>query len=249
MNLEGCQVCVADSGRNGGPNLALVQELSRWQELGMDGCSLKHQKGKLWVGTAVHSTLECMLHKFYTCLCKSIWLWVVGAWGLICDTPRGSELSELCTCILRAIVGVEYLGNSMLWEHFFEQWHNFDSVALAGWKMSDEDHLWIEVSTYQVVDSFQSKDVHGTHLPWVGQSWHRSEGCCRILGLELGAGLTLLNCFFYGFVNAWPEDTSTCKQMGFGDSLDGTWRVVVASSPFLMEGWWGLLHIGQGHFQ
>ena len=29
-NLEGCQVIVADSGRNGGPNLALVQELSWW---------------------------------------------------------------------------------------------------------------------------------------------------------------------------------------------------------------------------
>ena len=28
-NLEGCWVSVANSGRNGGPNLALVQELSR----------------------------------------------------------------------------------------------------------------------------------------------------------------------------------------------------------------------------
>ena len=29
MNLEGCWVSVVNSGRNGGPNLALVQELSR----------------------------------------------------------------------------------------------------------------------------------------------------------------------------------------------------------------------------
>ena len=29
VNLEGCWVGVADSGRNGGPNVALVQELSR----------------------------------------------------------------------------------------------------------------------------------------------------------------------------------------------------------------------------
>ena len=28
-NLESCWISVADSGRNGGPNLALVQELSR----------------------------------------------------------------------------------------------------------------------------------------------------------------------------------------------------------------------------
>ena len=90
----------------------------------------------------------------------------------------------------------------------------------SGWmEMSDEDHLWIEVTTYQVVDSFQGKDVHGTHLPWVGWSWHRSEGCCSILGLETGAGLTLLNCFFYDSVYAWPEDTSTCKQLGIGGSL------------------------------
>ena len=107
----------------------------------------------------------------------------------------------------------------MLWEHFFEQWDNFDSVALARWKMSDEDPLWIEVAKYQVVNSFQSKDVCGAHLPWVGWSWHESEGCCSILGLEPGAGLTLPNCFFYGFVYAWPEDTSTCKQLGFGGSL------------------------------
>ena len=29
--------------------------------------------------------------------------------------------------------------------------------------------------------------------------------------------------------------------------LDGTGGVAVVSSPFLMEGWWGLLHVGQGH--
>ena len=219
MNLEGCQVSVANSGRNGGPNLVLVQELSRWWDLGINGCSLKHQKGKLWVGATVLSMLECMFHRFYTCLCKSIWLWVMGASGLLCDSPRGVELSELCTHILRAIVRAKYFGNSVLWEHFFEQQDNFDSVALAGWKMSDGDHLWIEVATYQVVDFFQGKDVYGAHLPWVGQSLCRSEGCCSILGLEPGAGLTLPNCFFYGFVYAWPEDTSMCKQLGLGDSL------------------------------
>ena len=153
-NLEGCQVGVADSGRNGGPNLALVQELSRWQELGIDGCSSECQKGELWVSTTVLSMLECMLHGFYTCLCKSIWLQVVRAWGLVCDTPRGTELSELCTHILRAMVRVEYFGNSMLQKCFFEQRDNFDSVALAGWKMLDEDHLWIEVATNQIVNSF-----------------------------------------------------------------------------------------------
>ena len=56
----------------GGPNLASVQELSKQWGLGIDGCSLEHQKGKLWVGTTVLSTLECMLHGFYTCLSESI---------------------------------------------------------------------------------------------------------------------------------------------------------------------------------
>ena len=88
MNLEGCQIGVANSGRNGGPNLALVQELSRWQELGINRCSSECQKGELWVSTTVLSTLECMLHGFYTCLCKSIWLQVVRAWGLMCDTQE-----------------------------------------------------------------------------------------------------------------------------------------------------------------
>ena len=146
--------------------------------------------------------LECMLHGFYTCLSKSFWLWVVRAWDLMCDTPRGAELGKLCTRILRAIVRAEYFGNSMLWQHLFEQWDNFDSVALARWKMSDEDHLWIEVTTHEVVGSFQGEAVCGAHLPLVGWSWHRSEGCCSILCLELGAGPTLPNCFFYGLVYA-----------------------------------------------
>ena len=29
MNLEGCWISVANSGRNGGPNLVLVQELRK----------------------------------------------------------------------------------------------------------------------------------------------------------------------------------------------------------------------------
>ena len=67
--------------------------------------------------------------------------------------------------------------------------------------------------------SFQGEDVCGAHLPWEGWSWHRSEGCCSILGLELGAGLTLPNCFFYCFVYTWPEDTSMYEQLGFCGSL------------------------------
>ena len=38
-------------------------------------------------------------------------------------------------------------------------------------------------------------------------------------GLEPGAGLTLMNNFFNGFVYTRPEDTSTYEQLGFGDSL------------------------------
>ena len=39
----------------------------------------------------------------------------------MCDTQRGAEFSELCTHILRVVVGAEYFGNSMLQEHLFEQ--------------------------------------------------------------------------------------------------------------------------------
>ena len=59
----------------------------------------------------------------------------------MCDTPRGAELGELCTHILRVIVGVEYFRNSVLQEHLFEQRDNFNSVALARWNVLDEDHL------------------------------------------------------------------------------------------------------------
>ena len=249
MNLESCWVSVADSGRNGGPNLSLVQELSRWWELGINGCSSEHQKGKLWISNTVLSTLECMLHRFYTCLIESIWLQVVWAWGLMCDTPRGAELSELCTCILWAIVRVESFRNSMLWEHLFEQWDDFDSVALARWEASDEDHLWIEVTAYEVVSSFQGEDVCGTHLPWAGWSWHRSEGCCSVLGLEHGCRSHIAKLLLL-----WPCLCPARRHIHKQTTvlwwlLDGIGGAVVGSSPFMMEGWWGLLHIGQGHLQ
>ena len=190
-----------------------------WWELSINCCSLECQEGELWISTAVLSTLECMLNWFHTCLCKSIWLWIVQALGLMGDTPRIAEISKLGTCILRTIVRVKDFWDSMLWEHFLEQWDDFDSVVLTRWKTLDEDHLWVEVTTYEVVDSFQGKDVSGTHLPWVGWSWCRCEGCCSILGLEPGVGLTLMNNFLHGFVYAGPEDTSTHEQLGFGDSL------------------------------
>ena len=62
MNLDGCWVSVADFGRDGNPKLALVQEISRYWELGIDWSSSECQEGKLWIGTTVLSMLECMLH-------------------------------------------------------------------------------------------------------------------------------------------------------------------------------------------
>ena len=171
------------------------------------------------------------------------------AWGLMGDTPRDAELSKLGTSILRIIVRAKDFWDSVLWEHFLEQWDNFGGVALARWETSDEDHLWVEVTTYEVVSSFQGKDVWGTHLPWVGQSWHRSEGCCSILSLELGASFTLVNNFFNGFVYTRPEHTSMHEQLGFGWFLDGTGVVGVLFSSFLKEEKWGLLNRGQDHLQ
>ena len=79
MNLKGCWVSVVDFCRNGGPKLVLVKELSRWWELGINWSNSECQEGKLQIGTTVLSTVEHMLHWFYTCLCKSIWLWIVQA--------------------------------------------------------------------------------------------------------------------------------------------------------------------------
>ena len=95
-----------------------------------------------------------------------------------------------------------------------------------------KDHLCIEVTAYEAVSSFHGKDVQGTHLPWAGWSWHKSEGCCSILGLKPGAGLTLMNNFFNGFVYTRPEDTFMHKQLGFGDSLMGlaSWCSILSLS-------------------
>ena len=70
------------------------------------------------------------------------------------DTPRSSEISELGTCIFQTIVRAKDFWDSVLWKHFLEQQDDFDGVALARWKMLDEDHLQVEVAAYEVVDSF-----------------------------------------------------------------------------------------------
>ena len=134
------------------------------------------------------------------------------------DTPRGEEISKQGTSVLRTIVRAKDFRDSVLWEHFCGQQDDFGGVALAWWEASDEDHLWVEVTIYDIVSSVQGKDVQDACLPWVGQSWWRSEGCHSILGLEPGAGLTLMDNFFNGFVYTGPENTSTCEQLGFGDS-------------------------------
>ena len=79
--------------------------------------------------------------------------------------------------------------------------------------MSNKDYLRVEVTHYQVVNSFLHEDICGTHLPWARWCGCRCEGCCSILALELGAGFTLADYFFDGFVGARPEETSTCEQL------------------------------------
>ena len=159
---------------------------------------------------------------------------IVWAWGLMGDTQRTAEISKLGTQVLRTIVRLKDFQDSMLWEHFLEQWDDFDGVALARWKTLDKDHLRVEVTTYEVVNSFQDKDVHGAHLPWVGWSWCRCEGCCSILGLEPGAGLTLMALFIPGqkihpcasnwaLVIPWWNWCSWCSILSL--SKGGTMRV------------------------
>ena len=44
-------------------------------------------------------------------------------------------------------------------------------------------------------------------------------GAAAFWAWNWGAGLTLMNNFFNGFVYTRPEDTSIHEQQGFGDSL------------------------------
>ena len=81
------------------------------------------------------------------------------------NTQRGAELSKLDTHILRTIVRAKDFWDSMLWEHFLEEQDDFGGVVLARSKASGEDHLLVEVTTYEVVSSFQGEDskVHICH--------------------------------------------------------------------------------------
>ena len=139
---------------------------------------------------------------------------------------------KLGTHILWAIVRVKDFGNAMLWKHLLQQWDNLVGIALAMWKMLNKDHLWVEVTHNQVINSFEHEDICGTHLPWVWWCGCRCERCCSILALESGAGFTLADYFLDGLVNAGLEETSMCEQLWFCYSLMELMQLMQDSLPF-----------------
>ena len=166
------------------------------------------------------------------CLSESVGLWVMWTWGFMWYAPRYTEVGKLGTRILWAIVRLKDFRDAMLWKHLFQQWDDLVGVALARWNMSNEDHLLVAVTHYQVVNSFEHEDICGTHLPWAWWCGCRCEGCCSILTLELGAGFTLADYFFDGLVDARPEETSMGKQLWLHYSLMELMQLMQDSLPF-----------------
>ena len=72
----------------------------------------------------------------------------------MCYAPRYTEVGKLGTHILWAIVGAEDFRDAMICKHLFQQQDNLVGIALAGWNTSNEDHLQVEITHYQVVNSF-----------------------------------------------------------------------------------------------
>ena len=72
----------------------------------------------------------------------------------MCYAPRYTEVGELGTCILWAIVRAKDFGDVMLCKHLFQQQDNLVGIALARWKRSNKDHLPVEIANYQVVNCF-----------------------------------------------------------------------------------------------
>ena len=77
----------------------------------------------------------------------------------MCYAPRYTEVSKLGTCILWAIVRAKDFRDAMLCKHLFQQQDNLVGIALARWKMLNEDYLGVEVAHYQVVNSFYSRHL------------------------------------------------------------------------------------------
>ena len=173
-----------------------------------------------------------MFGRLDTGLGKFIGLQVVQTWGFVWDAPSYTDVSKLGTHILWAIVRVKDFRDTMLWKHLFQQWDDLVGIALAGWKMLDKDHLWVEVTYNQVVNSFWHEDICGAHLPWVRWCGCRCEGCCSILALEPGAGLTLADYFSNGLVDAGPEETSMREQLWLHYSLTELMQLMQDSLPF-----------------
>ena len=107
---------------------------------------------------------ECMFHGLDACFSKSIGLWVMQTWGFRCDAPRCTEVGKLGTHILRAIVRAKDSRDAMLWKHLLQQWDDLVGITLARWKTLIQDHLQVEVTYNQVVNSFKCEDICGTHL-------------------------------------------------------------------------------------
>ena len=173
-----------------------------------------------------------MFERVDVCLSESVGLWVMQTWGFMCYAPRYTEVGKLGTCILWAIVRAKDSRDAMLWKHLLQQGDNLAGIGLARWNTSNKDHLQVEVTHYQVVNSFKHENICGTHLPWVWWCGCRCEGCCSILTLELCAGFTLADYFFNGLVNAGPEETSMCEQLLLCYSLMELMQLMLDSLTF-----------------
>ena len=117
---------------------------------------------------------------------------------------------------------------------FFQDVDDFDRVTVACREVVYQDYLGIEVSKDGVIHTIQCEDVWCTYLlgMWRCRCW--CEWCSTLLGLRSYACFTLPNSFLNGLANTRPENTTTGKQLYFGDAL--LW--LLQSTEDLLPFWW-----------
>ena len=92
-------------------------------------------------------------------------------------------------------------------------------VALASREVVHQDYLGIEISKDEVIHNIKCENAQCTYLPGMCSYSSWWEWGYSILGLKCHACVTLSNSFLNGLVDTRPEDTTTDKQLCFGNSL------------------------------